>query len=102
MCEMRQETDYAVHHVQKVLAFFVAMRRFADQLTQQGHQITYYRLDDPLNRQDLIQNIEQLIESGPYEALAINSPTNTDLTCSSRNCAPDNRSPSNRKTPNTF
>ena len=74
MCEMRQETDYAVHHVQKVLAFFVAMRRFADQLTQQGHQITYYRLDDPLNWQDLIQNIEQLIESGPYEAFGYQQP----------------------------
>ena len=27
MMECRQETDYAQHHVQKVLAFFLAMRR---------------------------------------------------------------------------
>ena len=29
MMECRQETDYARHHVQKVLAFFLAMRSFA-------------------------------------------------------------------------
>ena len=29
MMESRQETDYAPHHVQKVLAFFLAMRSFA-------------------------------------------------------------------------
>ena len=29
MAEMRQETDYAPHHIQKVLAFFAAMRAFA-------------------------------------------------------------------------
>ena len=29
LMECRQETDYARHHVQKVLAFFLAMRSFA-------------------------------------------------------------------------
>lgn len=29
MAELRQETDYVVHHRQKVLAFFAAMRNFA-------------------------------------------------------------------------
>ena len=28
MMEMRQETDYAPHHIQKVIAFFGAMRNF--------------------------------------------------------------------------
>jgi deoxyribodipyrimidine photolyase-related protein len=31
LMEVRQETDYAWHHVQKVLGFFGAMRRFAEQ-----------------------------------------------------------------------
>ena len=30
MMEMRQETDYVTHHIQKVCAFFLAMRRFAE------------------------------------------------------------------------
>ena len=29
MFEMRQETDYVMHHIQKVVAFFGAMRNFA-------------------------------------------------------------------------
>ena len=28
--EMRQETDYVTHHIQKVIGFFSAMREFAD------------------------------------------------------------------------
>ncbi len=29
MMEVRQETDYAIHHIQKVAAFFTAMPHFA-------------------------------------------------------------------------
>jgi deoxyribodipyrimidine photolyase-related protein len=32
MAEMRQETDYVKHHVQKVVGFFAAMRGFAESL----------------------------------------------------------------------
>ena len=32
MAEMRQETDYVKHHIQKVVAFFLAMRNFAKEL----------------------------------------------------------------------
>ena len=68
MCEMRQETDYALHHVQKVLAFFLAMRRFAEQMSAQGHQFIYYKLDDPRNRQDLIKNIDELIQTQGFQS----------------------------------
>ncbi len=37
--EMRQETDYTVHHIQKVVGFFAAMRNFANELKKQGHNI---------------------------------------------------------------
>ncbi|WP_339849968.1 cryptochrome/photolyase family protein [uncultured Dokdonia sp.] len=62
MAEMRQETDYATHHIQKVVAFFKAMREFSDWLTSRGHRVIYYTLDAPENTQSLIQNIEQLIK----------------------------------------
>jgi deoxyribodipyrimidine photolyase-related protein len=29
---IRQETDYVVHHIQKVAAFFAAMRSFAERI----------------------------------------------------------------------
>ena len=33
MMEVRSETDYVSHHIQKVIAFFAAMRAFAANLS---------------------------------------------------------------------
>ncbi|WP_343487750.1 cryptochrome/photolyase family protein [Allomuricauda sp. d1] len=46
MAEMRQETDYVKHHVQKVAAFFAAMRNFAEELSEKGHNIAYIKITD--------------------------------------------------------
>lgn len=62
MMEVRQETDYVAHHIQKVLAFFAAMRNFAQELQQKGHQILYLTLNDPENRQNISENLQWLIE----------------------------------------
>lgn len=62
MMEMRQETDYVMHHIQKVLSFFAAMRAFAQTLQRLGHRVLYLKLDDPNNTQSLTQNLAQLIE----------------------------------------
>ena len=62
LMEMRQETDYVVHHIQKVVGFFAAMRRFSAWLRNNGHQVIYLELDDPANTQDLGSNINGLIE----------------------------------------
>ena len=43
--EVRQETDYVTHHIQKVAAFFAAMRAFSAHLQRQGHRVIYLRLD---------------------------------------------------------
>ncbi|HEX5681563.1 MAG TPA: cryptochrome/photolyase family protein, partial [Desulfobacterales bacterium] len=61
--EVRQETDYVKHHIQKVAAFFAAMRVFADHLRRQGHRVTYLRLDDPANRQTIRDNVLHIIRS---------------------------------------
>ncbi len=58
MAEMRQETDYARHHIQKVIGFFAAMRNFADELTNGGHQVRYVQLDDADNPQSLPELID--------------------------------------------
>ena len=62
LMEMRQETDYAPHHIQKVVAFFGAMRQFAKALKKQGHQVIYLRLDDTQNQQTLPENLTFLID----------------------------------------
>ena len=61
LMEVRQETDYVRHHVQKVVAFFAAMRAFAEMLRHQGHQVAYLTLDDPRNQQTLPENLKALL-----------------------------------------
>jgi len=61
MMEVRQETDYAPHHIQKVLGIFLAMRTFAQQLTALGHNLKYFKLDDNDNQQSVTTNLHQLL-----------------------------------------
>ena len=53
LAEMRQETDYAPHHIQKVMAFFAAMRAFAEERRADGHRVVYLSLDEGRNTQGL-------------------------------------------------
>ena len=63
MAEMRQETDYVKHHIQKVVGFFIAMRSFANTLQDQGHQLKYYTINDSNNPQNLATLIQQEIDA---------------------------------------
>ena len=66
LMEIRQETDYVKHHIQKVAAFFAAMRAFAKELSQDGHRIIYIKLDDKKNHQNLEENINTLIRQKKF------------------------------------
>ncbi len=61
LMEIRQETDYVLHHAQKILAIFAAMRDFARQLREDGHRVHYLAIDDVANRQSLLDNLDALI-----------------------------------------
>ncbi|AWA30913.1 cryptochrome/photolyase family protein [Flavobacterium magnum] len=61
MMETRSETDYTVHHIQKIAAFFTAMRRFADELRSNGHDVIYFKLNDKNNRQAFATNLAEII-----------------------------------------
>ena len=61
MMEMRQETDYVLHHAQKILAIFAAMRDFSRQLQAAGHRVHYLTIDDPDNRQTLPANLDHAV-----------------------------------------
>ncbi|HMP30674.1 MAG TPA: cryptochrome/photolyase family protein [Saprospiraceae bacterium] len=63
MFEMKQETIYVKHHIQKIVAFFLAMRDFAKTITQNGHNVIYFKLDDSHNLHDLTQNLAAIIQS---------------------------------------
>ena len=60
--EMRQETDYVKHHIQKIAGFFSAMRNFASELTIAGHEVVYYKINDIENTQSLVDNLQQIID----------------------------------------
>ncbi len=67
MAETKQETGYTRHHIQKIVAFFLSMRNFAQELKNQGHKVIYYEIDDKNNQQDLPSNLNQLIEEHHIE-----------------------------------
>ncbi|OBX22871.1 deoxyribodipyrimidine photolyase-related protein [Gelidibacter algens] len=60
--EMRQETDYVVHHIQKVVGFFAAMRQFAEDLQAQNHEVIYFKINDQQNTQKLVDNLTSVID----------------------------------------
>ncbi len=62
IAELQQETNYVVHHVQKICAFFAAMTQFAEALTSAGFNVLHLNLDDTQTFADLPQLLEHLIE----------------------------------------
>ena len=62
MTEMRQETDYVKHHIQKIVAFFMSMRNFAADLQSKGHEVIYFKISDKNNVHDLGKIISKCIE----------------------------------------
>jgi deoxyribodipyrimidine photolyase-related protein len=66
MMEVRQETDYVLHHAQKVISIFAAMRAMAASLRTAGHQVHYIDISAPESAQSMPANIEHLM--GVYGA----------------------------------
>ncbi len=63
LMEIRPEVTYVCHHIQKVMAFFGAMRLFAARIEAMGHRVTYLRFDDPANLHGFADNCRALIRS---------------------------------------
>ncbi len=61
MMEIRTETDYVNHHIQKIVGFFSNMRSFAESLQLAKHHVVYYGLNDSNNFQSFEKNIENQI-----------------------------------------
>jgi deoxyribodipyrimidine photolyase-related protein len=65
--EMRQETDYVKHHIQKVIGFFAAMRQFSLDIESNGHNVIYLKINDEKNTQSLTDNLSKVIEEHRIE-----------------------------------
>jgi len=62
LAEIREEATYVNHHVQKVCAFFLAMQKFAETLSANGHQVQHLTLDDTHKTNDVSQLLRQLAD----------------------------------------
>ena len=49
LMEIKPESEYVTHHIQKILAFFLAMRAFAGKLQANGLNVKYYKINDADN-----------------------------------------------------
>jgi len=63
MMEIRPESEYVRHHIQKIAGIFGAMRQFSAHLVEQGHQVKYYGINDSDNQQTFEGNLNQLIKT---------------------------------------
>lgn len=72
--EMRQETDYVTHHIQKIAGFFAAMRNFRDALQKANHKVIYYKINDLNNKQHLTQNLSQLFTENSIQKFEYQEP----------------------------
>ena len=60
--EMRQETDYVLHHSQKVIGFFASMFNFSRYLLKNGHHVIHLKINDKENAQSLADNLNYFIK----------------------------------------
>ena len=74
LMEIRTETDYATHHIQKVVGFFSAMQAFADELRLSNHKVIYISLNDKHNLQSFEKNIQNLISEHNFTHFEYQSP----------------------------
>lgn len=74
MMEVRQETDYVLHHAQKIIAIFAGMRDLAQTLAQAGHRVHYLKIDDAANQQSITTNLDWLIQHYAAQEFAYQAP----------------------------
>ena len=74
LMEVQSETNYVKHHHQKVVAFFAAMRNFAEELRYKGFQVFYFKINDAVNHHSFENNIQFLQTKFQVEALQYQLP----------------------------
>lgn len=62
IAELHQESRYVTHHIQKTVAFFLAMQEFAQARQEEGHQVLYLTLDETQGFAELPQLITHYVQ----------------------------------------
>jgi len=74
LAELRQETDYVQHHIQKVCGFFLAMEKFAAALQKAGHRVKHLTLDDTLDYASLAELLQDYCDRYGVKTLQYQQP----------------------------
>ena len=74
MCEVWEEATYVKHHKKKIAFLFSAMRHFAEELKENGHQVRYTRLDDDENAGSFRGEIERAVKDLQPEEIIVTFP----------------------------
>lgn len=74
MAEVAEEASYVRHHKKKLAFVFAAMRHFAQELTDQGWQVRYTRLDDAENAGSLIGELARSLRQTGLDRVTMVEP----------------------------
>ena len=81
LMEIRSETDYVKHHIQKVLGIFGAMREFAIELLTRKHDVIYLKLNDKNNLQSFEANCREIITKQNFTKFEYQLPDEYRVDC---------------------
>lgn len=74
MVEVHDETVYVKHHKQKIVLLLSAMRHFAEELKQEGLNVTYVRLEDKGNTGSFTGELYRAIKKLKPSKLIVTEP----------------------------
>jgi deoxyribodipyrimidine photolyase-related protein len=74
LMEIKQETDYVLHHAQKILGLFAAMRDFKEMLLKKNHRVIYFKISDTSNKQSFALNLQSLISKNHIQKFEYQEP----------------------------
>ena len=72
--EIKAESEYVKHHIQKIVGIFLGMRSMAEELKSKGFHTHYIAINDPDNHHSFEQNIKTLIARHHIENFEFQEP----------------------------
>lgn len=74
LMEIKQETSYVKHHIQKLIGIFAAMRNFYALLISKGFKVVYISINDTSNKHNSFDNIKSIVEAYEIEFFEYQQP----------------------------
>ncbi|GBR52387.1 deoxyribodipyrimidine photolyase-related protein [Neokomagataea thailandica NBRC 106555] len=75
LCEVLEEVEYVPHHKQKITLILSAMRHFAQELRDKGHNVHYVALDDTENRGNFTDEVQRATEQFNIKKIIVTHPS---------------------------